>query len=332
VQAAEISLVATELVTSALLDGDLGPADRLRVVTKPVAGTLEVHVHYPPAEGSVQPIRGLPAALLDRLARDWGRRLEDGDACLWAAVRRRARDMSATTDEDLLALAAIDPDARAEVFRRWSPMAHQICRRYRGAGIDDQDLGQVAAVALMNALRRYDARSGNFEHYAAATISGELKRLLRDRGWSVRVPRGLKEAALEVTRAGGRLSQRLGRTPGVDDISEETGLDRLDVLEAMSAGGAYRIASLDRTGVDGVDDTTMLDRMGSEDVNFRLAEEWHAVAPALRRLPERERRILYLRFFEDMTQSEIAAEVGLSQMHVSRLLSRSLDRLKAMTA
>lgn len=183
-------------------------------------------------------------------------------------------------------------------------------------------------MALMKAIQRFDPEAGNFAPYAASTVSGELKRHLRDKAWSVRVPRGLQEASLQVGRAARDITQQLGRTPSVADLVEETGMDEETVVEALAAGGAYRSMSLDAPIGDDPVGASLLDKLGDADDGMALAERWQGVSSALAKLPDRQRRILYLRFYEDMTQSEIAEVIGVSQMHVSRLLRRALATLR----
>jgi RNA polymerase sigma-B factor len=328
---AELRLIASELVTRAVLDSEMAD-EPIEVAVSPVLGAVQLKVAVRGEDTDTAPGEDLAARLLDGLAQRWGHGREQGCLVTWAEIRRpgAGADMTAASDEELLARSSIDEEAKSELVRRFFPMAQQIAARYRGSGGDTEDLEQVAGLALMKAINRFDPEAGKFEHYAAATISGELKRHLRDRCWSVRVPRGLQESVLEVSRVSRSLSQKLGRAPGVDDIAEETGWEQPEVLAAMRAGGAFRSSSLDAPrGADS--DATIMDTLGEDDTNLALAEHWQAVAPALEKLPERERRILYLRFYEDLTQSEIAEVIGISQMHVSRLLARAIDKLRAMT-
>jgi RNA polymerase sigma-B factor len=170
-----------------------------------------------------------------------------------------------------------------------------------------------------------------FSTYATATIVGEIKRHFRDKGWALRVPRRLQEVAMQVGRALSDLSQELGRSPTVPEIAERTGLTQEEVLEGMEASHAYSAVSLDApTGED--DEPAGLRTLGAEDESIELLEGWASVAPALRALPQRERRILYLRFFRGLTQTQIAQDLGISQMHVSRLLARALTSLRQEVA
>ncbi len=220
--------------------------------------------------------------------------------------------------------------ARDELVTAYRPLAERLARRFRGRGEAYDDLVQAASIGLINAVDRFDTEYGvKFTTYATRTIVGELKRYLRDRAWSVRVPRGLQEAALEAGRTRELLSHRLGRSPTVAELAAEMGISDDEVVEALEAGGAYTAASLDRP-LDADDDggATVGDRIGVEDESLALVDRWPDVAEAVRALPERERTILYLRFYEGRTQTEIAEHVGISQMHVSRLLRRSLAALR----
>jgi RNA polymerase sigma-B factor len=235
--------------------------------------------------------------------------------------------LTALSTDELLARAPGDPDARDEVVRRFTPLAMAQVRRYRGKGTSEADLEQVALLGMLRALDRYDPEIGAFDPYASRTISGELKRYFRDRAWSVRVPRALQERVLDVTRVGQELSQRLGRVPAPAEIAVELDITVEEVLEAIGASVAYASISLEAPDED--TGWTVADALGVEDLELALADGRRMLEPAMAALPERERHILYLRFFEDMTQSEIAEVVGVSQMHVSRLLARALDRLRA---
>lgn len=222
-----------------------------------------------------------------------------------------------------------DLEARERLVHRFLPLAEHLAWRFAGRGESKEDLQQVASLGLVHAIDRFDPDRGvQFATFATVTIVGELKRHFRDRAWSVRVPRTLQEAAMAVNRATAELWQSLGRSPTVDEVAERAQLDPEIVLEALDAVQSYSTASLEApVGEDG---TTAGELIGDLDPQLETSQEWQVIAPALRDLPERERRILYLRFFEDMTQSEIAREVGISQMHVSRLLTQTLTRLRGM--
>lgn len=220
-----------------------------------------------------------------------------------------------------------DLEARDELAALYQPLAEYLARRFYGRGEPLEDLIQVANIGLIKAIDRFDLGRGvKFSTYATATVVGELKRHFRDKGWALRVPRRLQEAGMSVGRAVMDLSQELGRSPTVKEIAGRTGLTEEDVLEAMETAQAYTAASLDApTDEEGA---TEGERLGEEEEAFELLEGWTTVAPAIRELPRRERTILYLRFFRGLTQTQIADELGISQMHVSRLLSRTLEELR----
>ena len=223
-----------------------------------------------------------------------------------------------------------DPAAREQLVQRFLPLARQLARRYQRGGEPLDDLIQVASLGLLKAIDRFDpARETAFSSFAVPTILGELKRHFRDKGWSVRVPRDLQEMAVRVERIADEMSREIGRAPTPAEIAERTGTTLEQVLEAREAAGAYRAVSLDRPRSD--DDEvgdSYADAFGAEDPGFGLAEDAATVDRLMRVLSEREREVLRLRFEEDMTQSEIGERVGVSQMHVSRLIRQSIARLR----
>ena len=219
-----------------------------------------------------------------------------------------------------------DQEAREMLARRFLPLAEHLAHRFAGRGESADDLRQVASLGLVHAIDRFDPdREVRFTTFATVTIVGELKRHFRDKGWSVRVPRNLQEAALQVNRALAELWQELGRSPTMQELAARTHLSVDEVLEATDAARAYSASSLDApVGEAG---TTAGETLEAPDA-IEASEAWMEIAPALERLPARERTILLLRFFKGMTQSEIADEIGISQMHVSRLLTQTLARLR----
>ncbi len=222
-----------------------------------------------------------------------------------------------------------EPGVRDELVERYLPLAQNLARRYQRSGQPIEDLVQIASIGLIKAVDGFDSsRGASFESYAVPTILGELKRYHRDRGWSVRMPRRLQENALLLKDSIPRLSQDLHRSPTIAEISGHTGLSEEEVLEALDAQDAYASLSLDAPTGDIGEGATLADRVASEDDDLEMVEEWAEFEPHLRELPERERRIIVLRFFKDWTQSEIAEELGISQMHVSRLLSQTLRSLR----
>ena len=223
-----------------------------------------------------------------------------------------------------------DPAVREELVERFMPLARRLASRYRGDREPLDDLVQVASLGLVKALDRFDPERGvAFSSYAVPTILGELKRHFRDRGWSVRVPRDLQERIAKVEREAARLPAKLGRVPTVKEIADSLGLDAEEVLEAMQAGQAHHAMSLDAQhhGEEG-EGIPLAERVGSEDPGYETVEYGVAIEDAVQSLSERDRIVLNLRFVEDLTQTQIAERVGVSQMHVSRILRTALERLR----
>jgi RNA polymerase sigma-B factor len=209
------------------------------------------------------------------------------------------------------------------------PLVEHLARRFRNRGEPYDDLVQVATIGLIKAVDRYDPERGvEFSTYATPTIVGEIKRWFRDKGWAVRVPRRLQELRLEIGSATASLTQELGRSPTVAELAERIGAGEDEVLEGLESAAAYSTLSLDAPDGSDADGPSVLDMLGVEDEALEGVENREALKPLLAGLPERERRILLLRFFAGMTQSQIAIEVGISQMHVSRLLARTLVKLR----
>lgn len=289
---------------------------------------LVVRVTHPHPEPLESPEHGVGFLLLERLTRSWGHHHDGETLSVWFVLRTPGTTSipEDIPDDDLFARMSEDPAAYSdELVRRHGDLAGSIARRYRGKGVDDDDLLQVAHMALLKAIQRYDPSIGSIRPYAAATISGELKKLLRDKGWSVRVPRSLQERSLEVARAAERMAQELKRPPEPSELATHLELTEEQVIEALDARQAYVSSSIDKPADTGV---TLLERLEDEDLQLLLADDRIVVEDAVRVLPERQQRILHLRFNQDMTQSEIADELGISQMHVSRLLSSTLESLK----
>ncbi|MEW2070967.1 SigB/SigF/SigG family RNA polymerase sigma factor [Streptomyces sp. NPDC007346] len=233
-------------------------------------------------------------------------------------------------------LSELPPGRKRDALRNetacaWLPMAYRLASRFRDRGESLDDLRQVAAMGLVKAVDRYDpARGKAFETFAVPTVTGELKRHFRDHTWDVHVPRRVQDLRNRVRTARRDLAQRLGgRAPTCAEIAAEAGLAEEDVLLGLEALESYSALSLD-AGPAGPDaGGTLADRLGSCDHALDVAVDREAVKPGLRELPERERTILYLRYFRDMTQVGIAEHLGISQMHVSRLISRSCERVRA---
>ena len=218
---------------------------------------------------------------------------------------------------------------RERIVQRCLPLADHIARRFEGRGEARDDLVQVARVGLVNAVNRFDVDAGSdFASYAVPTIMGEVRRHFRDNGWSVKVPRRLKELHLRLGAATADLSQRLGRAPTASELAAELDMDRDEVVEGLVAGSSYNTLSIDSGGSGNEDVPAIADTLGDVDNGLDQIENREALRPLLAALPERERTVLVLRFFESLTQTQIAERVGISQMHVSRLLAKSLARLR----
>jgi RNA polymerase sigma-B factor len=223
-----------------------------------------------------------------------------------------------------------DLSAREELCERLLPLARDLALRYTYPDEPLDDLVQVASLGLIKAIDRFEpGRGTKFTSYAAPTILGELKRHFRDKGWSLHVPRDLPERTLAVSRATEVLSKELGRSPNVREVAAHLGCSAEQVLEAQEAAASYEAASLDAPAARDEDDSaSLVDMIGDEDPSYDLVEDRQAIASTWRALPEVERQVLELRFMHDLTQREIGERIGYSQMHVSRLLRRALNRLE----
>ncbi|MBJ7340720.1 RNA polymerase sigma factor SigF [Mycolicibacterium sp.] len=218
---------------------------------------------------------------------------------------------------------------RDSIVERCLPLADHIARRFDGRGEPRDDLVQVARVGLVNAVIRFDVDAGSdFVSFAVPTIMGEVRRHFRDNSWSVKVPRRLKELHLRLGAATAELSQKLGRAPTPSELAAELEMDRDEIVEGLVAGSSYNTLSIDGAGGGTEEAPAIADTLGDVDLNLDQIENRESLRPLLASLPERERQVLLLRFFESMTQTQIAERVGISQMHVSRLLAKSLARLR----
>ncbi len=236
---------------------------------------------------------------------------------------------------ELASLEESDPRrsaVRDELVTLHLPVAKHIAARFRGRGEAVDDLEQVATMGLIKAVDRFDPERGvAFLGFAVPTMMGEIRRYFRDTAWSIRLPRRLSELHLALNRATRELSQQLGRAPTPRQLAAHLEITVDEVQEALEAGHAYRSASLDDAGT-GDDSRAMAERLGQSDPGMELVENRAVLGPALAQIPERERRIVIMRFFEHLTQTQIAERVGVSQMHVSRLLARTLQDLRAILA
>jgi RNA polymerase sigma-B factor len=225
--------------------------------------------------------------------------------------------------------ATDDPEARRILIESHLGLVEYLARRFAGRGEPLEDLVQVAGIGLVKAVDRFDpGRNVEFSTYATPTIVGELKRHFRDKGWALRVPRRLQELNLRLGQVIGQLSQDLGRSPTIAEIAKASEATEDEVLEALDSAHAYSLISLD-AGSDREEGLSYHEQIGDVDEALEALEDRISVGPLLKLLPARERRMLHLRFFKGMTQSDIAAELGISQMHVSRLLAKTLAQLRS---
>ncbi|MEU7144644.1 RNA polymerase sigma factor SigF [Nocardia sp. NPDC046473] len=236
--------------------------------------------------------------------------------------------------EKIAALPTDDPrrePMREELIGRCLPLAEHIARKFAGRGENFDDLLQVARLGLVQATDRFDVtRGSSFLAFAVPTIMGEVRRHFRDNTWSVRVPRRTKEIQLSIGATVEALSQRLGRMPRAREIAAELDVDLVEVTQALIAGNAYQSSSIDAVAGDDMENAPLplLESLGAEEPSYHLVEDYLAVRPLIEELPERERQVLIMRFFENKTQTQIADVLGVSQMHVSRILSRTLNQLR----
>ncbi|SNQ45462.1 RNA polymerase sigma-F factor [Frankia canadensis] len=218
---------------------------------------------------------------------------------------------------------------RDQLVRMHLPLVEYLARRFRNRGEPLDDLVQVATIGLIKSVDRFDPERGvEFSTYATPTIVGEIKRHFRDKGWAIRVPRRLQELKLSLTKATSELSQTLGRSPTVSEIARHLQMSEEDVLEGLESANAYSAVSLDAPDSGDDEAPAVADTLGVQDESLEGVEYRESLKPLLEKLPPREKRILLLRFFGNMTQSQIATELGISQMHVSRLLARTLAQLR----
>jgi RNA polymerase sigma-B factor len=244
----------------------------------------------------------------------------------------QSRDRRALEDRRLLVRyhESGDAGAREELVKRFLPLARQLARRYQRTNEPLDDLMQVASVGLVKAIDRFDPERGTaFSTFAVPTILGELKRYFRDAGWAAHVPRGMQERAMRLEQAVEALHRRLGRSPSTKEVAAELDQTEEEVLETLEAQSAYDAVSLEQQrSDDSQGGDTYADTLATEERSYELVEYEATIEPALKALSSRDRMILHLRFSEDMTQSEIAERIGVSQMHVSRLIRQALTRLR----
>ena len=227
-----------------------------------------------------------------------------------------------------------DLQAREQLIEQYMSLVRSLARRYSYRGEQLEDLVQIGAIGLIKAIDRFDLERGvELTTYATPNIIGEIKRHFRDKGWSVRVPRGLQELNVQLSRLVEQLTVQLGRSPTIPELAKAAGVEEEEVLEALESGRAYTSLSLSVGGGGGDDDDLdPLESLGTEEHQYEVSEDRAVLAPGFKALDERERKILQLRFFEGLTQSQIAQQVGISQMHVSRLIRRSLEKIRETIA
>ena len=224
-----------------------------------------------------------------------------------------------------------DLQAREQLIEQYMSLVRSLARRYAYRGEQLDDLVQIGAIGLIKAIDRFDLDRGvELTTYATPNIIGEIKRHFRDKGWSVRVPRGLQELNVQLSRLMEQLTVQLGRSPTIPELAKAAGVEEEEVLEALESGRAYSSLSLSSGGTqeDG-EELDPLESLGAEEPQYEVSEDRAVLAPGFRVLDDRERKILHLRFFKGLTQSQIAQQIGISQMHVSRLIRRALDKIRS---
>ena len=227
-----------------------------------------------------------------------------------------------------------DLQAREQLIEQYMSLVRSLARRYSYRGEQLEDLVQIGAIGLIKAIDRFDLERGvELTTYATPNIIGEIKRHFRDKGWAVRVPRGLQELNVQLSRLVEQLTVQLARSPTIPELAKAAGVEEEEVLEALESGRAYTSLSLSVGGGGGDDDDLdPLESLGTEEHQYEVSEDRAVLAPGFKALDERERKILQLRFFDGLTQSQIAQQVGISQMHVSRLIRRSLEKIRETIA
>jgi RNA polymerase sigma-B factor len=226
-----------------------------------------------------------------------------------------------------------DLQAREKLIEQYMSLVRSLARRYAYRGEQLDDLVQIGAIGLIKAIDRFDINRGvELTTYATPNIIGEIKRHFRDKGWAVRVPRGLQELNVQLSKLMDSLTVQLGRSPTIPELAKAAGVEEEQVLEAIESGRAYTSLSLSVGGGGDDDELDPLESLGTEEHQYEVSEDRAVLAPGFRALEPRERMILQLRFFDGLTQSQIAQQVGISQMHVSRLIRRSLEKIRETIA
>jgi RNA polymerase sigma-B factor len=240
--------------------------------------------------------------------------------------------MNTPEDRVLLRRYHVEGDlaAREQLIEQYMSLVRSLARRYSYRGEQLDDLVQIGAIGLIKAIDRFDIERGvELTTYATPNIIGEIKRHFRDKGWAVRVPRGLQELNVQLSRQIEELTVELGRSPTIPELAKAAGAEEEEVLEALESGRAYSSVSLSAAGgQDEQGELDPLESLGAEEPQYEVSEDRAVLAPGFRVLDERERKILHLRFFSGLTQSQIAQQIGISQMHVSRLIRRALEKIR----
>jgi RNA polymerase sigma-B factor len=257
---------------------------------------------------------------------------DEGSSHETARARLLVESLSSVPEKELLRRIHRegDPGAREELITRYLPLVRSLARRFASRGQPVEDLIQVGSIGLIKAIDRFDIDRGvELSTYATPTILGEIKRYFRDKGWAVKVPRALQDLNIRLNKVIEQLTVEMNRSPTISELAEACSVTEEEVLEALESGRAYNSLSLFSSGTsDDEDSLELLDYLGREEPEYELVEQRRFLAPVMNQLDERERLILHLRFFEGMTQTQIAARVGISQMHVSRLIRKSIDMLR----
>ncbi len=314
--AIDIEVVTSELILAILETGSLGDNEVIGLSADRPPGAVHIEVSAPSGFE-------LPAdctGLLDDRTSAWGDVTEDGLRTVWfeASIPSASFELEVVDDGDLIERMRVDERAGAEFVARHEPLVRRLVARYRRSGAEAEDLFQVGSEALVGAAHRFDPGRGLFERFAARTISGTLKKHFRDLGWAVKPPRRLQEAVLEMQSSEQELGQRLGRAPTSAELASEIGWSTDEVARARQAAQVYDAQPIDD-----------LERHpGFIDAAVARAAGWAIVDLAMGALPEREREIVRLRYFEDLSQRQIAERMGVSQMHVSRLLRASIEEMR----
>lgn len=242
------------------------------------------------------------------------------------------RPLAEIDERELLERMRDDNDmlAREELITRYLPLVKSLARRFASRGQSVEDLIQVGSIGLIKAIDRFDLERGvELSTYATPTILGEIKRYFRDKGWAVKVPRALQDLNVRLNKVIEQLTVELKRSPTIAELAEATSVSEEQVVEALESGRAYSSVSIYSGGANDDDESLeLLDCLGSDEGAYEIFEQRRVLAPAMERLDPRERLILHLRFFEGMTQTQVAARIGISQMHVSRLIRKSIDNLR----